>query len=1035
MGVTLVIKKEFLINKLLLMLNSHNRFMEVHMIKRRRLWKIILILAFILSFVTPVLQEANQITAYAATYEPSLSESKKTLYVGYNTYSIKIKNLSKTAKVTYKTSNKKVATVSKKGKVTPLATGSAKITVSISQNNKTYKCYLNITVKEPYIKITEKPSELKVGESFKLAAKVYGSKQKLKWKVSDSKIAKIDAGSGVITAKAAGKVTVTAYAGELKKTFKITVSEPENRELIIDGNSEMVVGETIIFAVTNANEDKNLEWSVSNSNAKCSDVYGNEAEITALKPGKVKVKVKSANGYGEKTIEIKDLKIQGNNTLSVGEIAHFTLNSEQAYFYVYWTVEDQTVAEIVEETDGVKVAGLSEGSTVLTANYSWNSNVDDFKVNIPINVKNTPDFSISGDTVIEAGNSKTYKISLSQNYSVAWTSSDYDVASVEGSDNTAVVTAWKPGTIILKAEIGRKQAQIVITVIDSEQSNEDNTPDVIIIGGGGGFFWDTGNSGYNGGGSVIWDSGDSGTSGNTGGSSGNTGNTGNAGNTGNTDNSADTGNTDNSGKKPDSSKQVVKNGIIYELTDNGAYVVGLEKGTSHAEILSEVNGIPVVRICRSFGENRLLKSVSWSGKTITLEPQCFFMNTSLTSVSLHGGDIYIESAAFSDCYHLTNVSLSGEVKKVGNGAFSACSSLTELTIPGTETIYGYKPFWGCSSLKDLRLESKVILDDGVDELYLFSGMSGHGSDPYPVEYLYLNIEQITDYRMFTFMEYLRKLTLVNTKSIDSQLCDNFEYLEEVVLPDTLTVIPKYAFTSCDNLRKVTIPKSVVKIENFAFAYCGNLAEIDAEFNPNREINVEYAFFKTPFDTVQGCYLNNAVNVLSLKEYTILQKALSVLETVKANGADEYNIIKGCHDWIILNTVYDYDSYYKSLITSKDVLEIPGSPEGVFINGTAVCDGYAKSFKLLMDLAGIECYRVIGDVIYSNEGHAWNIVKLNGEYYQVDCTWDDPDTDDNSIIYDYFLISDSKMAKDHIWDQDAYIRCPNDYTADDELLGA
>ena len=67
--------------------------------------------------------------------------------------------------------------------------------------------------------------------------------------------------------------------------------------------------------------------------------------------------------------------------------------------------------------------------------------------------------------------------------------------------------------------------------------------------------------------------------------------------------------------------------------------------------------------------------------------------------------------------------------------------------------------------------------------------------------------------------------------------------------------------------------------------------------------------------------------------------------------------------------------------------------GVFKNNAAVCAGYARAMQYLLQKCGIECAEVVGDVRKdeNDEGgpHAWNIVKIDGEYYYVDTTWDDP----------------------------------------------
>lgn len=76
--------------------------------------------------------------------------------------------------------------------------------------------------------------------------------------------------------------------------------------------------------------------------------------------------------------------------------------------------------------------------------------------------------------------------------------------------------------------------------------------------------------------------------------------------------------------------------------------------------------------------------------------------------------------------------------------------------------------------------------------------------------------------------------------------------------------------------------------------------------------------------------------------------------------------KEIHDWIVDNCKYDIENYNNNTIPY-----ISYKAEGIFINKTAVCDGYSKAFKLCMDILGIENKRVVGI------GHSWNMVKLEG----------------------------------------------------------
>lgn len=83
-----------------------------------------------------------------------------------------------------------------------------------------------------------------------------------------------------------------------------------------------------------------------------------------------------------------------------------------------------------------------------------------------------------------------------------------------------------------------------------------------------------------------------------------------------------------------------------------------------------------------------------------------------------------------------------------------------------------------------------------------------------------------------------------------------------------------------------------------------------------------------------------------------------------------------------------------------------SAYSALVEGRSVCAGYARAFQYLMMKLGVPCYYCTG---YSGEDHAWNIVKLDDGFYNVDVTWDDT----TPFTYDYFNQSDADLAQTHV----------------------
>lgn len=113
--------------------------------------------------------------------------------------------------------------------------------------------------------------------------------------------------------------------------------------------------------------------------------------------------------------------------------------------------------------------------------------------------------------------------------------------------------------------------------------------------------------------------------------------------------------------------------------------------------------------------------------------------------------------------------------------------------------------------------------------------------------------------------------------------------------------------------------------------------------------------------------------------------------------NDYDIVKLFHDYIIVNCTYDSDA------------KNPNSIYGTLVEKDALCQGYSQSFTYLCSLAGIDSFIVLG---VANEPHMWNVVKMDGDYYHVDLTWDDPDRakSPDSVRYDYFGLTDDRIRE-------------------------
>ena len=112
---------------------------------------------------------------------------------------------------------------------------------------------------------------------------------------------------------------------------------------------------------------------------------------------------------------------------------------------------------------------------------------------------------------------------------------------------------------------------------------------------------------------------------------------------------------------------------------------------------------------------------------------------------------------------------------------------------------------------------------------------------------------------------------------------------------------------------------------------------------------------------------------------------------------------------INNYIIDNCKYDDAAAENNDVQGNENDAYGALVDGKAVCEGYARAFQLLCNKANIDSVLLSG--IADSDNHAWNGVKIGGDWYQIDVTWDDVD----DFIYDsheYFNLTDSLMYEEH-----------------------
>lgn len=160
------------------------------------------------------------------------------------------------------------------------------------------------------------------------------------------------------------------------------------------------------------------------------------------------------------------------------------------------------------------------------------------------------------------------------------------------------------------------------------------------------------------------------------------------------------------------------------------------------------------------------------------------------------------------------------------------------------------------------------------------------------------------------------------------------------------------------------------------------------------------------------------NVIKTKKAKVEAKAKEIISKIDSKASD-YEKELQIHDYLANNLKYDKAAEKQPMV--NDTLKSSFDIYGALIEKKAICEGYTKSFQYLCYLVGINANQVVG------KGHMWNVVKIGGEWYQVDLTWDDPIVNGGTIdivTHDYFNLTTSAMTKDHKIDTSNPIKVPS-----------
>ena len=202
-----------------------------------------------------------------------------------------------------------------------------------------------------------------------------------------------------------------------------------------------------------------------------------------------------------------------------------------------------------------------------------------------------------------------------------------------------------------------------------------------------------------------------------------------------------------------------------------------------------------------------------------------------------------------------------------------------------------------------------------------------------------------------------------------------------------------------------------------------MPEIELQGYPMTEAQVRTAMKALTDDNPEIFWIAGTIGYFSDESTTIVrmysnyspEEVFSRVNAVRAvenefyatvpDELSEYERERMAHDYLLDRITYDKDVDLVNLDSNNPDIY---TAYGALVNQVAVCEGYARSFQMLMNGLGVDCVGVMGNS--SEQLHIWNAVKLDDNWYNVDLTWND--REESYARYIYFNVDDEFLLDDH-----------------------
>ena len=437
------------------------------------------------------------VTVKVPVTEVILEDGKESINVNKNTTkTIKIKinpsDYTDTTPTHWESSSEEVATVNQNGEITALSNGQTIITATKDGKSDTIIVYVITPIESVVINeksgLTDNTMQLEKNHETNLTATVNPSdtneEYTLKWSSSDDDIASVSA-TGVVTAKKAGTVTITATANNKSDSIKVNVFVPISSFTPTKEDIEIIKGKTFKVSYqinpSDATESKVIAWSSSENSVA---TVNSEGVITALKEGTTVITGTLKNGMSininvtVKIIPLNDIEISAPEEMLKGETYDMEITPDPIdtteLNNVLYSSSDESILTVDENG---KVTALKEGEAKIKVTVGEIEKEITIKVN-EIHVEKIQINSLDELTVGNGGKLgvSAYPANNTDNLTYTYESSDESILTIDKDGNFKALASGTV-TITVTASNGQKQTltvKVMAKPVEDEHTSDEN---------------------------------------------------------------------------------------------------------------------------------------------------------------------------------------------------------------------------------------------------------------------------------------------------------------------------------------------------------------------------------------------------------------------------------------------------------------------------------------------------------------------------------------------------------------------------------